>query len=51
MVQVDESKPGRKVICDTIDHWSLILSPTLFVIANIYLIVIRNDHWTAFRKD
>jgi hypothetical protein len=37
MVQVDESKPGRKDLCDLIDHWSLILSPALFVLANVYL--------------
>jgi hypothetical protein len=49
MVMVDESKPGRKDICENIDQWALIISPACFVLANLYLLA-RNYHFT-FGKD
>jgi hypothetical protein len=44
MVMADDSKPGRRDVCDNIDHWAIRISPAIFVVANFYLLA-RNQHF------
>jgi len=44
MVMADDSKPGRRDVCDNIDHWAIRISPAVFVVANFYLLA-RNNHF------